>query len=290
MQDQPDQEELNKGLFYAAHICDPAMMRKDLAAGANPNARFSMPMGDGEEWVSGVTALHALMICSDGMPADRVRECVDILVKANANIEAVNSRGDRPIHETVRDGYFNQDGLNAILEAGADVNAPGENGFTALHYTMGHLHSFAARVLLAAGAKKDVWSTRTTEDRARTPLMLARHLGNDVMQKFMAHTLNAAHETPDVDYVKEIYGLDLTKRRAAMFPEKRPTVAEKTANLAAFNADNPQVLAQQRLNEASERAPLAKSFENPPTSEFDFDVIAHDGRIIETEIKKLSLN
>jgi ankyrin repeat protein len=74
-------------------------------------------------------------------------------------IEGVHTRascGDQPLHIAALWG--DADLIATLLEAGADINAAGEDGFTPLHYAIHHNKIEAAKFLIARGAdlhKKD---------------------------------------------------------------------------------------------------------------------------------------
>lgn len=61
--------------------------------------------------------------------------------------------------------------IEALLDAGAEINTPGEYGHTALHEAVGQGRGAAVSILLARGA-----STTATNDDGYTPQQLAERL------------------------------------------------------------------------------------------------------------------
>jgi ankyrin repeat protein len=80
--------------------------------------------------------------------------------------------GNRPIHVAAVRGDLIE--LAALLDGGADVNAVGERGRTALHFSVGQNMSKATQFLLSRGAQKAIG-----DEDGRTALDLARSLGHD---------------------------------------------------------------------------------------------------------------
>jgi len=58
-----------------------------------------------------------------------------------------------PLHFAARDGV--SDMVEFMLDHGADINAPGEDGWTPLHFAAAHGHTFIVRFLLDNGARVD---------------------------------------------------------------------------------------------------------------------------------------
>ena len=84
-------------------------------------------------------------------------EAAAYLLDHGANIEAVNSEGDRPIHTSLRqllagDGSRKSDILKLLLERGADVNSYGSGGKTPLMIVAGQGSAKLVQQLLGHGA------------------------------------------------------------------------------------------------------------------------------------------
>mmetsp|Transcript_105152 Transcript_105152/g.206253 ORF Transcript_105152/g.206253 Transcript_105152/m.206253 type:complete len:84 (+) Transcript_105152:2647-2898(+) len=64
-----------------------------------------------------------------------------------------------------------EDLVQVLLDAGADVNVKGEEGWTALITATSFGHSAIVQLLLEAGADVNVqdWTGRTAADLAKTP-------------------------------------------------------------------------------------------------------------------------
>jgi ankyrin repeat protein len=69
----------------------------------------------------------------------------------------VNTRdifGDRPLHVVITWGDI--DAVKLLISAGAQVDAPGEDGNTALHHALSMGHFNIARLLLGCGASQTI--------------------------------------------------------------------------------------------------------------------------------------
>ncbi len=105
-------------LMHAAHRGDSAMVELLLEAGADVNA--TDPAG----W----TAL--MKSCYNGELDRGFADVTRMLIAAGANVEAPIGFGVRPL--MLAAGYGETAVVEALLEAGADVLAKNEGGFTAL--------------------------------------------------------------------------------------------------------------------------------------------------------------
>lgn len=255
---------LDEALFRAAYYCDPVAMREALAAHANPNARF-LPL-EGASIAAYDTPLHCLMGTGHGNLA-QMRECTTLLLQAGADMNAPDAEKNLPTHRTLTNGHFNQAGLVTLLEAGADANGRGKHGWTPLHYAMEHETPHAARILLAAGAKKEVWSygsediwrSDSKKCKAVTPQIVAWERQNDVMEAFIKKELaHPSQALSDRAYMKQTYGFDLAKRKVA--------------------------LNQQELDNAAAYGPLADVIKHAPKPLCSRHSIHYSGKLTEWQI------
>lgn len=83
-----------------------------------------------------------------------------------------------PLHVAARNGQ--DEAMQMLLAAGADVNAKSDNGLTALLEAASHGHVETARTLLAAGAEVDA-----TEDARCTSLHFAAERGDETMARLL---------------------------------------------------------------------------------------------------------
>ncbi|WP_018607825.1 ankyrin repeat domain-containing protein [Uliginosibacterium gangwonense] len=81
-----------------------------------------------------------------------------------------NGWGDSPLH--IVSVWGDCEAIKILLDAGADINAQGESGFTPLHYAAEQNHPAAVELLLTMGAKP------LRNDDNDTPLALAEKLGH----------------------------------------------------------------------------------------------------------------
>ena len=174
-------------LHSAAAGNDPAMLQALLEAGANVNARDSR---DG-------TPLHAAASFSDNPTV------LQALLEAGAGIQARDIDGRTPLHtvaifnynpERARDledeygepprtaaYYENPAVLQALLDAGADVEVKDDFGWTPLHAaTVYNSNPAVITALLDAGANPKVKNNDGT-----TPLHYAAGLGNPVIVQIL---------------------------------------------------------------------------------------------------------
>ena len=71
--------------------------------------------------------------------------CVQLLISAGADVNAVQQGGFRPIHAAAQHG--NVDILRLLIAAGADTQAPSNDNKTALQYAASAHHSAAVTLL-----------------------------------------------------------------------------------------------------------------------------------------------
>lgn len=106
---------------------------------------------------------------------DRIREAnlPDFL---DCAVDDVNCHGrlwgDTPLHVVVVWGDV--EAARALVNAGADVNARGEDGYTPLHEAVSFENIELVRLLLDAGANPDIKEERFGE----TPADIARDIGD----------------------------------------------------------------------------------------------------------------
>ncbi|XP_067660652.1 uncharacterized protein [Haliotis asinina] len=81
-------------------------------------------------------------------------ECVDVLLKAGADVNVQNNTGDTPLHRAA--GQGSTECVDVLLKAEADVNVRSNTGDTPLHTAAGHGSIECVDVLLKAGANVNV--------------------------------------------------------------------------------------------------------------------------------------
>lgn len=85
--------------------------------------------------------------------------------------------GDTPLHVVVR--QCNLHGTRLLIEAGADLNASGNQGETPLHAAVFEQNEELVRLLLAAGA-----NTAAQNKRHQTPIVMARDIAPQLVRLF----------------------------------------------------------------------------------------------------------
>jgi cytohesin len=164
---RPDRDG-NRVIFYA--LQDPPLLKALLEGGADPNR----PDRDGTS-----PLLRAVM--HEAQPA------VELLLaqKADPNVGRPQYRWT-PLHETAQRG--SKGIAEALLKAGADVNAKSRNGWTPLHTAVSEKQREVAELLLANHADPNAKS-----DIGQTPLHIAVNNG----QRELAELLLADKADPN---------------------------------------------------------------------------------------------
>ena len=85
--------------------------------------------------------------------------------------------GDTPLHTVIR--QCNIHGTNLLIEAGADINAAGNQGETPLHAAVFERNGELLQLLLDANADE-----KALCNRGRTPLDMARELSPELVRLF----------------------------------------------------------------------------------------------------------
>ncbi|CAH0376667.1 unnamed protein product [Pelagomonas calceolata] len=141
-------------LVNAASFKDPALLRKALAAGADPNHVTGYHQA---------TPLHELARVSPPTFGKRTSaECIAILVEAGADPNSRDRYDETPLQKYLRlHGQFPRwyenslEIVQAFILGGADVNAPCGNT-SILHLAVIADHAGCVALLLAAGATVDI--------------------------------------------------------------------------------------------------------------------------------------
>ena len=113
-------------------------------------------------------------------------EPINVLLKAGANPNIAHARGQTAIHCAVL-GKCSKEALQAIIDHGADVNAPNNNSVTALMTACQEGNVEAINILLDAGADPN-----SIEVYGRTCLHVAviGLCSKEVLQKLIGHGVN----------------------------------------------------------------------------------------------------
>ena len=133
----------------AARSGDDETLRRLLAEGVSPDAI------DDEPLLSGRTPLHGVCRIKH-VTSDHVA-CIKLLCDAGANLEAVDHHngGNTPLHSAANTPNANI--VSLLVKAGANVHAVNYTGWTALHFAAWRTVD-GVEVLLAAGADINVRS------------------------------------------------------------------------------------------------------------------------------------
>ena len=107
-----------------------------------------------------------------------VAELPDFCAISPVGLHTRNVLGDTPLHVAATRGDVEM--IAALLDAGADIQVPGEYRYTPLHEAAGQGHADAVRILLARCA-----STTSANDDGITPLELARMLGHGEIERLL---------------------------------------------------------------------------------------------------------
>lgn len=147
--DTPANESLSLA-ESAARACRPEMLRSALA-------HHGAPLDGSGTGSSLVRAFLETCAASDkdyinhpSRPKARYLECLDALISAGADMEALERDGQNALHFAARhlSGYF----IEALLDRGADPNAQTLGGMSAFHIAIAQAREPVARLLAARGA------------------------------------------------------------------------------------------------------------------------------------------
>ncbi len=202
----------------AAERGDIEMVRSLLKSGADVNAA----QGDG------MTALHWAALRDDA-------DMAATLVYAGANLEATTRLGgNTPLHLASRQA--NTIAIEALLEAGSDVNAFTNTGVRALHLAAAAGDQNAVAVLLFYGAEVDGLDLHS----GRTPLMFATANNRlEVIETLLAAAADISIATMAVDYAarSEQDGKERSRRNKVM------RAAREAEEEARTESESPQSVA-----------------------------------------------
>ena len=202
----------------AAERGDIEMVRSLLKSGADVNAA----QGDG------MTALHWAALQDDA-------DMAAMLVYAGANLEATTRLGgNTPLHLASRQA--NTIAIEALLEAGSDVNAFTSTGVRALHLAAAAGDQNAVAVLLFYGAEVDGLDLHS----GRTPLMFATANNRlEVIETLLAAGADISIATMAVDYAarSEQDGKERSRRNKVM------RAAREAEEEARTESESPQSVA-----------------------------------------------
>jgi ankyrin repeat protein len=216
---QEPSPELDRELLDACRGGHPLAVEKLLKQGADVNAREVLPEPENDQepvpsdWDEGAGGTALILASAAGH-----REVVQILLRAGADVNAVDERGWPAI---LRAAYFGHGGIvRALLESGAspDLRETYE-GATALHFAARQNHPETVRLLLDAGA-----SPNAVLRNGWTPLMWAVERGSPEIVRMLIE----AGADPNASTSTGVTARQWAKRRgdpqilALLGPEARP--------------------------------------------------------------------
>lgn len=98
-------------------------------------------------------------------------------------VDVLSRLNNTPLH--IASIWGDVDAIKLLVEAGANINAQGEHGYTPLHEYIEQGHYNAAKTLILLGASMEI-----ANNDGLTPAQLAALLGeNRILQLFTQHTL-----------------------------------------------------------------------------------------------------
>ena len=138
---------------------------------------------DSRELLSPNTGQHrpTLHTCAEEGHLDFAR----VLIEAGADVNAEDNYGFTPLYICAEKGHL--DFARDLIEAGADVNAKEDNGWTPLYMCASEGHLDVARALIEAGA-----DVNAKEKHGRTPLQCSREEGSGHVSPWHSEHLEVA--------------------------------------------------------------------------------------------------
>ena len=129
------------------------------------------------------TALIAAVMASSSVSAEQLHEVVSALISAGADVNAVGSCGVSALQVAAADGHVAV--VQSLLAAGAAVNATWDGGATALLLAAQHGHLDVCVELILAGA-----DVMRSDVNGLTPLMAAAMSGHEpVAEELLRHAV-----------------------------------------------------------------------------------------------------
>lgn len=159
-----------------------------VAALLGPPDRDGRPSPDGLAHVNAengqrCTALIAAVMASSSVSANQLHEVVSALILAGADVNAVGSCGVSALQVAAADGHVAV--VQSLLAAGAAVNATWDGGATALLLAAQHGHLDVCKALILAGA-----DVMCSDVDGLTPLMAAAMSGHEpVAEELLRHAV-----------------------------------------------------------------------------------------------------
>ena len=111
-------------------------------------------------------------------------ETVKWMLSKNVELKFRDDEGYTPLHSSIgRDLSNKYEVFEALIKAGADINAHGPNDYTPLHLAIIRNDLKAVSILIQAGADKTI---RTRIDNYETPMELAQRRNNQEAVELLA--------------------------------------------------------------------------------------------------------
>lgn len=212
-------------LTYAARRGDYDAVKLLLIAGANPNAapsNYRPPL---------FSAVSAPSIA-----------CVKLLLRAGANIYALDQNGYQAVHIACYDEAI----LEYLLKKGASINFSSKNGVTPLHFAVHYQQAGSIKILLERGAEVN------TTDGEETPFLNSLYRGSDsIMEMLLAH---------GADYTILLKPKNSALHLAATYGGLRTIQILKAHKLRSIDPDAPNYEGKTVLELAREREKKENGF------------------------------
>ncbi|KAL7941496.1 ankyrin repeat-containing domain protein [Trichoderma barbatum] len=102
----------------------------------------------------------------------RNKECLRLLIRLGADVNAADNTGRTSIHLTARNNYRMRDSIQELIKAGARIDDTDEDGQTALHVAAFWKCTKPIKVLVKHGA-----NVEAADNKGQTPQMIAKERG-----------------------------------------------------------------------------------------------------------------
>ncbi|MDQ6799670.1 MAG: ankyrin repeat domain-containing protein [Acidobacteriota bacterium] len=208
----------NDAFLKAVEERDVRAVKRFLAGGIDVKAHNS----------SGETALHLAA-------ANDTDDIIALLVKAGADVNAKDDRGRTPLFAAVTNGYGGVKATPPLIAAGADLKTTYQSGNSIVFEAANSDAAVPLQALIKAGAEIDA-----PNEQGDTPLFLAASLGRKVTPLLikLGANVNAKNKEGDTPLISAAEGGELESMRLLIEAKANVNAADDQTRTALLNVTN----------------------------------------------------